>query len=248
MKWLHWDVRQNSCRLSHSSFLGGHLSILTKDIFWVIECAKHQSLGLLRERLLLNLGIVVIEFRFYHFFSISIYIVFFVWDLSSEICQFSNLSFFHRYGSEVSGPNHDATILISVVLFLMVLSMRYIFVFCLIKLFSGVLSWFEIEIVTTFFEAIFLYGTQSSRRLLPVEITNAQVGLSREVDAVILAPFFTLGIEISRPKDRSTILVFIGSFRWKLVGISDGHRNWLREKTKTGPKIKMISKIGSKLT
>jgi hypothetical protein len=247
MQCLHWDVGQNSCRLSHFSFPGGHRSILTKDIFGVIECAKLQSLGLLREWLLLNLRIVVLDFLFYQLLFVSKYIVFFVGNLPSKESQFSDLSFFHGYGCEVSEPHLDIAFFVPIVLFFLILFKRHVFVIGMVKLFSGVLCWLEIEIVTSYFKAIFLDGTQSSRRPLLVEIPNAQVGLSGEIHAVILALFFALGIEISRPNNWSTILVFVGSFRWKLIGLSDSYGNWLREKTKTGSKIKRSPK-GSTLT
>lgn len=163
MEWLNWDIGQNSCRLSNLSYSYGHWSILTKDIFWVIECAKSQSLGLLGEGLLLDLGSVVFDFLFDQLLFVAIYIVFFVWNLASEECKLTDLSSFHGYGREVSGPHLDISLLVPVVLFFLILFKRHVLEIRFMKLFSGVLSWLEIEIVTTSFEAIFLDGTQSSR-------------------------------------------------------------------------------------
>jgi hypothetical protein len=178
MHWLHWKSRQNSCRLSHSQFLCGYWPILTINIFGVIECAKLQSPSLLRKGLLLNLGIMIREFLFDQNLFVSIYIVFFVRNLSSEECKFTNLSFFHGYGREVSGPQNDLALYVPEVLFCCVLFKRNVFVFRTMKLFSGILSWFEIEIVASSFKTIFLDSTQSSRRPLLIHITNAKITLS----------------------------------------------------------------------
>jgi hypothetical protein len=237
VQWLHRGAiwQKIGCGLSHLLFFHHwwQHSISAIHLLRIIESSEFQPPSLLRKWLLLHLGVVNLQFFPYGLFLVAIDIVFHVLGSASKKGKFSDLAPLHGDCGEISWANFHITLVIKVVFFLLVLLQRNILELSLVQLLSGVFGWLEIEVMTTFFEAIFDQGTQSSGGLRLVHVADADVALTREVDAVVFSLFLALRVEVLWPNDYTTILVLVSRFRWKFVRFSDSDGYWLRKKAKT---------------
>lgn len=128
VKGFDWHVGKFHGRLGNLLSLGGHWAVLAIHVFGVIECSEFETLCLLREWFFLYLGIVILNFLFDKFFLVSVDIIFLVRNLTSKISESSNLSSFHGDSGEVSWSSHNATFLILIVLFSLILFQWHILI------------------------------------------------------------------------------------------------------------------------